>query len=60
MPKKKPKSATPPKSSTVVANHNVVTSANDNLSKALKDLVPPKYRGTDQFLDVVQWNVSAR
>jgi endonuclease/exonuclease/phosphatase family metal-dependent hydrolase len=33
--------------------------ANDNLSKAFsgKKLVPENYRGTDKFLDVVQWNL---
>ncbi len=36
---------------------NVVTSDNDNLSEALKDLVPEKHKGTDKFLDVVQWNL---
>lgn len=32
---------------------------NDNLSKNFAELglVPPKYRGTDQFLDIVQWNI---
>ena len=37
--------------------HNVVTSENDNLSKALADLVPDEFRGTDRYLDVVQWNL---
>lgn len=31
--------------------------SNDNLSKAFEDLVPPKYRGTNRFLDLVTWNV---
>lgn len=41
----------------VEARANVITSDNDNLSDALADLVPQQYRGTDQFLDVVQWNI---
>jgi endonuclease/exonuclease/phosphatase family metal-dependent hydrolase len=36
---------------------NVVTSENDNLSDALSDLVPDRYKGQDQFLDVVQWTI---
>jgi endonuclease/exonuclease/phosphatase family metal-dependent hydrolase len=30
---------------------------NDKLSKALIDIVPKEYRGTNQFLDIVAWNV---
>ena len=41
----------------VSARSNVVTSDNDNLSDALSDLVPDQYRGTDKYLDVVQWNI---
>jgi hypothetical protein len=41
----------------VSARDNVVTSDNDNLSDALADLVPPQHRGTDEYLDVVQWNI---
>jgi hypothetical protein len=41
----------------VSARDNVVTSDNDNLSDALADLVPLEHRGTDQYLDVVQWNI---
>lgn len=35
------------------------TAGNDHLSRAFsaKDLVPDEYRGTDRFLDVVQWNI---
>lgn len=41
----------------VTARDNVVTADNDNLSEALADLVPDEYKGTDRFLDVVQWNI---
>lgn len=30
---------------------------NDNLSVSFKNLVPEKYRGTDQYLDIVAWNI---
>jgi hypothetical protein len=43
--------------SPVSSRANVTTSDNDNLSDALSDLVPEEYRGTDEFLDVVQWNI---
>ncbi len=38
-------------------NLNVVTTDNDNLSLAIADLVPEKYKGTKRYLDVVQWNI---
>lgn len=33
--------------------------ANDNLSQLFEaaDLVPPEYRGTDEFVDVLNWNI---
>jgi hypothetical protein len=37
--------------------HNVVTSENDNVSKAFGHLVPKEYRDTAQFIDVLQWNI---
>jgi endonuclease/exonuclease/phosphatase family metal-dependent hydrolase len=30
---------------------------NDKLSGAIEDLVPPCYRGTDKFIDLVTWNI---
>ncbi len=30
---------------------------NDNISLGLKDRVPSEYEGTDQYLDVVTWNI---
>ena len=30
---------------------------NDNITPAIIDLVPEKYRGTDKFLDIVNWNI---
>ena len=36
---------------------NVVAAENDHLSAALADLVPEQHRGTDRYLDVVQWNI---
>lgn len=45
------------RSSGVSSRDNVVTSDNDNLSDALSDLVPDEHRGTDKYLDVVQWNI---
>lgn len=36
---------------------NVATSANDGFSFAVDDLVPEQYRGTDRYLDVIQWNL---
>lgn len=30
---------------------------NDKISLGLEDLVPAKYKGTDQYLDVVTWNI---
>lgn len=41
----------------LVNKGNVLTSEDDNISIALDDLVPEKYKGTDQFLDIVQWNI---
>ncbi len=38
-------------------NHNVVSPDNDNLSRAFADIVPQTFRGTDRYLDVVQWNL---
>jgi len=32
-------------------------SDNDNISLGLDDLVPAEYQGTDQFLDIVTWNI---
>lgn len=37
--------------------YGVVTSENDNLSVAMEDLVPESAKGTDHFIDVVQWNI---
>lgn len=31
--------------------------ANDHISALMADLVPEEYEGTDQFLDVVTWNI---
>lgn len=31
--------------------------SNDRLSPAFADIVPPNYRGSDRFLDVVTWNI---
>jgi endonuclease/exonuclease/phosphatase family metal-dependent hydrolase len=41
----------------VVNKGNVITSENDNLSTALADIVPERYRDTDKFIDIVQWNM---
>lgn len=41
----------------VAPRHNVLTTANDNLSRALSDLVPEKYEDSDRFLNIVQWNL---
>lgn len=35
----------------------VIAADNDNFSEAVADLVPEEYRGTDRYLDVVQWNI---
>jgi endonuclease/exonuclease/phosphatase family metal-dependent hydrolase len=45
------KSATPPPA------RNVVVAENDTYSFAVDDLVPQQYRGTDRYLDVIQWNL---
>ncbi|MDX1951163.1 MAG: endonuclease/exonuclease/phosphatase family protein [Verrucomicrobiota bacterium] len=36
---------------------NVITADNDNYSEALSDIVPKEYRGSDRYLDVIQWNI---
>lgn len=54
MPARKAKKAKPGKGPRKLG---VVTAPNDNLSQAIDDLVPEKYRGTDRYLDVVQWNI---
>jgi endonuclease/exonuclease/phosphatase family metal-dependent hydrolase len=41
----------------IEARDSVVTASNDRLSAALKDLVPDEHKGTDKYLDVVQWNI---
>jgi endonuclease/exonuclease/phosphatase family metal-dependent hydrolase len=46
----------PPRAA-LARRHNVLTSANDNLSAALSDLVPEWARDTDRFINVVQWNI---
>lgn len=37
--------------------NNVLTSGNDHIAKAFENFVPDKYKGTDKYLDVVQWNI---
>ncbi len=37
--------------------YNVMTTAHDHISRAYAHLVPERYRGTDKYLDVVQWNI---
>lgn len=39
------------------ADLRVVVAENDHLSAALADIVPEAQRGTDRYLDVVQWNI---
>lgn len=36
---------------------DVITSDNDNISRAMKDLVPEEFKDTNRFIDVVQWNL---
>lgn len=36
---------------------NVVTSENDHLSKGMSDIVPDRFKGTDRYLDIIQWNI---
>lgn len=36
---------------------NYVPPDNDHLSIGFEDIVPDKYKGTDQFLDVITWNL---
>jgi len=36
---------------------NVLTSNNDNIARAFANYVPDKYKGTDKYLDIVQWNI---
>jgi endonuclease/exonuclease/phosphatase family metal-dependent hydrolase len=55
-PKRKP-SKPKPKGDRLVERGNVRTAENDNLSVGFADLVPPQYRGTTRFLDVVTWNL---
>ncbi len=35
----------------------VLTSENDNLSRAFADFVPKAYRDSSRFIDVLQWNI---
>ncbi|MCX6855783.1 MAG: endonuclease/exonuclease/phosphatase family protein [Verrucomicrobia bacterium] len=35
----------------------VVVAGNDQISEAIADIVPESQRGTDRYLDVVQWNI---
>jgi endonuclease/exonuclease/phosphatase family metal-dependent hydrolase len=39
------------------ARNAVLTTDNDNLAAALEKFVPEWARGTDQYLDIVQWNI---
>jgi len=39
------------------ARNRVLTTANDHISTAFEDFVSVWARGTDQFLDIVQWNI---
>jgi endonuclease/exonuclease/phosphatase family metal-dependent hydrolase len=41
----------------LVKKGNVITSENDNLSIALADIVPDRYKDTDRFINIVQWNM---
>lgn len=43
--------------SNIVVRDNVVTSSNDHISRVFADIVPDQYKGTDKFLDIVQWNI---
>lgn len=43
--------------SSLTTRNNVRTSNNDRLSAPLENLVPDEFKGTDRFLDVVQWNI---
>jgi endonuclease/exonuclease/phosphatase family metal-dependent hydrolase len=31
--------------------------ANDNLSTALTGIIPPEFKGRDEFLDIISWNI---
>jgi endonuclease/exonuclease/phosphatase family metal-dependent hydrolase len=41
----------------VAPRDGVLTADNDNLATALRDLVPDQFRDTDQYLNIVQWNL---
>lgn len=34
-----------------------ITISNDNLSTALTGVIPPDFRGRDEFLDIISWNI---
>lgn len=41
----------------LAVTNSVVTTENDHISAAFEEFVPEWAKGTDQFLDVVQWNI---
>jgi endonuclease/exonuclease/phosphatase family metal-dependent hydrolase len=36
---------------------SVITTDNDHFSESIGDIVPVEFRGTNRYLDVVQWNI---
>jgi endonuclease/exonuclease/phosphatase family metal-dependent hydrolase len=55
--KKSPAKKTVKSTKDIQSRNNVVTSENDHLSIGMQDLVPDKFKGTDRYLDIVQWNI---
>ena len=40
-----------------MARQMVRADLNDNLSRSFAGMVPQEYRDTDQYLNIVQWNI---
>ena len=40
-----------------MANTSVNSEPHDNMSKSFENMVPEQYKDTDQFLNIVQWNI---
>lgn len=60
MPAKRPAKRAAKKSAGTRLNApdtGVITAPNDNFSESVSDLVPDEYRGSDRYLDVIQWNI---
>lgn len=36
---------------------NYIPPENDHLTRGFEDLIPEKYKGSDSFLDLVNWSI---